>query len=178
MLSFVLALATAAGCAGDRPPASKASATPPAAASPAAAPPVRALVAPDAPPAPLAPLPDYAGDIRRVDATTSEITRGLIGRILAEPASFRGQARLVPSIKDGRKNGFKLYAIRERSVYALLGFEAGDTIHAINGFEMTTPDAIMDAYARIRDAGEWRVAMTRRGEPRTMVIRTVDAFAR
>jgi general secretion pathway protein C len=43
-------------------------------------------------------------------------------------------ARVVPAVKNGKPDGFKLYAIRPSSVYSKLGLTNGDTIQSINGF--------------------------------------------
>ncbi|MGZ3442306.1 MAG: type II secretion system protein GspC, partial [Polyangia bacterium] len=73
-------------------------------------------------------------------------------------------ARFVPSIKDGKPNGFKLYAIRPQSIFGRIGLQNGDTIKAINGSEMTTPDAALGLYTKLRNASHLSVQVERRGE--------------
>jgi type II secretory pathway component PulC len=77
-------------------------------------------------------------------------------------------ARFVPSIKDGKPNGFKLYAIRPQSIFGRIGLQNGDTIKAINGSEMTTPDAALGLYTKLRNASHLSVQVERRGETVTL----------
>ena len=77
-------------------------------------------------------------------------------------------ARIVPSIKNGKANGFKLYAIRPSSVYSKIGLMNGDTIHAVNGFDLTTPDKALEVYTKVRESNNLSVTVTRRGKPVTL----------
>jgi general secretion pathway protein C len=94
-----------------------------------------------------------------------EIDRSLVDKVLANPMSVASGARIVPSVKDGKANGFKLYAIRPNSVYAKLGLRNGDTLHAINGFDLTTPDKALEVYTKVKEASNLSVSVTRRGQP-------------
>ena len=58
-----------------------------------------------------------------------EIDRAVVDKVLANPTAVGRGARIVPSIKNGKPNGFKLYAIRPSSVYAKIGLMNGDTLH-------------------------------------------------
>ena len=74
----------------------------------------------------------------------------------------------MPSIKNGKPNGFKLYAIRPSSAFAKIGLQNGDTIHAINGFDLTSPDKALEVYTKVREANSISVSITRRGKPVNM----------
>lgn len=93
------------------------------------------------------------------------LDRALLDRILANPAALARSARVIPSIKDGKPNGFKLYGIRPGSFPAALGFRNGDTITAVNGMDLTTPDKALEIFAKLREARRLLVAVTRRGKP-------------
>lgn len=92
------------------------------------------------------------------------IKRTLIDKLLANTAMLASSARFVPSIKDGKPNGFKLYAIRPQSIFGRIGLQNGDTIKSINGSEMTTPDAALALYTKLRNASHLSVSVDRRGE--------------
>ncbi len=106
--------------------------------------------------------------VKKVDDTNYEIDESLREKVLANPMSVARGARIVPSVKNGKPNGFKLYAIRPSSVYAKIGFRNGDTVHAINGYELTTPDKALEVYTKLKDAGNLSVTVTRRGKPVTL----------
>ena len=76
--------------------------------------------------------------------------------------------RVVPSMKNGQPNGFKLYAVRPSSVYAKLGLTNGDTLQSINGFELTSADKALEVYTKLREATQLQVEITRRGKPMTL----------
>lgn len=105
--------------------------------------------------------------IKKIDDENYELDRGMVEKIIANPAAIRG-ARIVPSIKNGKPNGFKLYAIRPSSAFAKIGLQNGDTIHAINGYDLTTPDKALEVYTKVREANSISVSITRRGKPVTI----------
>lgn len=103
--------------------------------------------------------------VNKLSDTEFEIDKKVVDKILENPMSVARGARIVPSIKNGKANGFKLYAIRPSSVYAKIGLMNGDTIHSINGFELTSPDKALEVYTKVRSASSLAVNATRRGKP-------------
>jgi general secretion pathway protein C len=140
------------------------------------------LVGVTPPPTPVAstePSPTPTGDgdelqasidngIKKIDDTTYEIDKKLVDKVLANPMAVAKGARVVPAVKNGKPDGFKLYAIRPSSVYAKLGLTNGDTIQAINGFELTTADKALEVYTKLREATSLEMEVTRRGKPVTL----------
>jgi membrane-associated protease RseP (regulator of RpoE activity) len=98
------------------------------------------------------------------DGNRCEIARALLDRLLANTTVLATSARFVPSIKDGKPNGFKLYAIRPSSIFGKIGLQNGDTITAVNGLDMTTPDHALEAYTKLRNAKHLTISVERRGE--------------
>jgi general secretion pathway protein C len=140
------------------------------------------LVGVTPPPTPVAsatPTPTPSGDgddlqasidngIKKIDDSTYEIDKKLVDQVLANPMAVAKGARVVPAVKNGKPDGFKLYAIRPSSVYAKLGLTNGDTIQAINGFELTTADKALEVYTKLREATSLEMEVTRRGKPVTL----------
>ena len=102
--------------------------------------------------------------IRRVDSDSFEIDGALIAKVLAHPVAASRGARIVPSIKRGRPNGFKLYRVRRDSIYAKIGLKNGDTIHAVNGLELRSVEKALEIYAKVRNANWLSLTITRRGK--------------
>jgi general secretion pathway protein C len=73
-------------------------------------------------------------------------------------------------LKDGKPNGFKLYAIRPGSIFARLGLQNADLIKTINGLEISTPDKALEAYARLRNSPELSLALERHGQDVTLNV--------
>ena len=140
--------------------------------SPARPPPVAAPVA-VAEPAPTDESKDdlqasIDNGIKKIDDTNYEIDKSLVDKVLANPMAVAKGARVVPAVKNGKPDGFKLYAIRPSSVYSKLGLTNGDTLQSINGFELTTADKALEVYTKLREATSLEVEVTRRGKPITL----------
>jgi S1-C subfamily serine protease len=103
--------------------------------------------------------------IEKVDDTHYKVPSKFVDALLANPMGLARGARVVPAMRNGQPDGFKLYAIRPSSTYAKLGFNNGDTIHSINGFELTSADKALEVYTQLRDAKSLTFELTRRGKP-------------
>jgi general secretion pathway protein C len=135
------------------------------------APPAPAVAANVPPPAAPTGLNPELGDIDKGVTCTGNactVERALVEKMLANTTMLATAARFVPSIKDGKPNGFKLYAIRPNSIFGKIGLQNGDTIKGINGSEMTTPDAALGLYTKLRNASHLSVQVERRGETVTL----------
>jgi len=99
--------------------------------------------------------------IRKVGEGKYEVERSALNKVLANTTLLARSARIVPSVRDGQPNGFKLYAIRPGSLYSMLGMFNGDTINAINGNAITTPDKALEIYTKLRNASHLTISFTR-----------------
>lgn len=106
--------------------------------------------------------------IKKIDENNYEIDKALVDKVLANPMAVAKGARVVPAVKNGQPDGFKLYAIRPSSVYAKLGLTNGDTLQSINGFELTSADKALEVYTKLREATSLEVNVTRRGKQMTL----------
>jgi general secretion pathway protein C len=106
--------------------------------------------------------------VKKIDDSTFEVDRSLVNKVLANPTAVAKGARVVPSVKNGQPNGFKLYAIRPSSVYAKIGLMNGDTIHGVNGFDITSMDKALEVYTKVKENSSLSVSITRRGKPMTI----------
>ncbi len=111
---------------------------------------------------------DLEGRINKIDDATYQIDRSLLDEIQANPMAIARGARIVPAIKNGQPAGFKLYAIRPSSFYAAIGLRNGDTMTAINGIDLSSPDKALEVYQKVKTADSIVVSITRRGVPITI----------
>jgi type II secretory pathway component PulC len=102
--------------------------------------------------------------IRQTDRTHYRIPHAVIDKLFENPMAFARQVRIVPAIRNGKPDGFKLYAIRPDSFFAALGFANGDTVETINGNALTSADRALDVYTKLRDAKTFDVTLLRRGK--------------
>jgi len=108
--------------------------------------------------------------IKKIDDFTYEIPRSTIDAALGNPGAIARGARVVPSVKLGQPNGFKIYAVRPGSLYAALGILNGDTIQAINGHALDSASSALDAYDKLKGADSLRIELERRGRPEALKI--------
>ena len=106
--------------------------------------------------------------IKKIDDSNYEIDKSLVEKVLLNPMAVAKGARVVPSMTNGKPDGFKLYAIRPTSAFAKLGLSNGDTLQSINGFELTSADKALEVYTKLREATSLEVEVTRRGKPVTL----------
>jgi general secretion pathway protein C len=125
---------------------------------------------PPAQPTPALADAELDAGIKVIDATHRTITRALLERVMAEPMELAKSARIVPSQRNGKPNGVKLYAIRPKGILARLGFLNSDTLLRINGRDLSAPEKALEIYAALRDANELAIEMERAGKPLTLTV--------
>jgi general secretion pathway protein C len=106
---------------------------------------------------------EIARGIEQVSATEFNIQRPLVDRVLENQAELMRSARIVPHEEGGRIVGVKMFGIRPTSLLGRLGMQNGDVLHSINGYDMTSPDRALEAYARLRSSDRLTVSISRRG---------------
>jgi general secretion pathway protein C len=99
------------------------------------------------------------------------MTRAFLDKALEDQAELMHTARFVPEMRDGRIIGVKMFGVREGSTLAQLGMRSGDTLLRISGYDMSSPDKALEAYATLRTRSELDVEILRGGQ--WMVVRYV-----
>jgi general secretion pathway protein C len=89
--------------------------------------------------------------------------------ILASPERHLRDARIVPSVIDGRLVGYRLFAILPGTPFAELGLQNGDTIRAIDDHPLTPPDEAA-ALVALASADRFTLHLTRQGQPHTLEV--------
>lgn len=108
--------------------------------------------------------------IEKVDDTHVKLPKATVDTLLADPTTYSKGARVVPAIKNGQPSGLKLYAIRPNSLYARLGLMNGDTIAAVNGHDVSSPDKALEVYTKVKSETELKLDVMRRGQPVQLTI--------
>ena len=107
--------------------------------------------------------PAIARGIQKVSATEFNIDRGVVDKILENQADLMRQARIVPESENGKMMGIRLFGVRPETLLGVLGLQNGDRLQTINGFDMTSPEKALEAYARLRTADHLTVQVNRGG---------------
>jgi general secretion pathway protein C len=130
--------------------------------APAAAPQPSASVANSGGAAPVG--SDITKGIQKVGANEFNVDRGVVDKILENQAELMRQARIVPEQENGKVVGIRLFGVRPETLLGTLGMENGDRLEKINGFDMTSPEKALEAYARLRTSDHLTVSVNRRGQ--------------
>jgi general secretion pathway protein C len=115
--------------------------------------------------------PDIAAKIQKISDTEFHVDRSVVDKILENQADLMRSARIVPEQKDGKVLGVRLFGIRPDTLLGTLGLQNGDRLETINGFNMASPEKALEAYARLRTAGNLNVKVTRKGAPMSIDYR-------
>ena len=126
---------------------------------------------PAAPAPPPPPTPMVHGDdepqtsevtgVTKMSGTDYRVERAEVDKALANLNEVATQARIVPSFKNGRANGFKMFAIKRASIYDKIGLQNGDVIQKINGYEMNSPERALEIYSKLSNATSLSIELSR-----------------
>ena len=106
---------------------------------------------------------DIAKHVVKTGPNEFQIDRPTVDRILESQAELM-KARIVPDKVGDRVVGMKVFGIKPGSVLSLIGIENGDRLETLNGYEMSNPQSMLEAYARLRGADHLSVHLTRGGK--------------
>jgi hypothetical protein len=91
------------------------------------------------------------------------VDRSILEKALEDGADLHRSTRVVPEQEGGKVTGVRVYGVRPDTLLGTLGFVDGDSIQAVNGFDVTVPERALEAYARLRTSSELWVRLKRRG---------------
>jgi general secretion pathway protein C len=115
---------------------------------------------------------DIASHFRRRGDHEVEVDRATVEALLANPGELM-KTRVVPEKEGSRVVGVRLFGVRPESPLAAIGLQNGDRISNVNGFEMSDPARMLEAYAKLAKADALSISVVRAGKPVTL-----DLFVR
>jgi hypothetical protein len=113
-------------------------------------------------------LDQPARGVFQITPTEYALERSFVDRALEEGSERMRLTRIVPEQHDGKVVGVSVFGISPDSLLGMLGLENGDTLQTINGYDISTPEIALEAYARLRTATELTVRLKRHGAPVTL----------
>lgn len=124
------------------------------------------------PPPGAAPLwPELANSIRRVSDSESDVDRTLVERFVERPHELLQKVRILHQKTEYDLAIIRLFGIAPNTLLSELGFQNGDALLSVNGFNASALVEALRAYARLRTADDVTVRITRRGEPLSLHLR-------
>jgi general secretion pathway protein C len=93
-------------------------------------------------------------------------------RALSSALDNAGQAmtdaRLLPSVKEGKVEGFRVSEVKPGGIFAMVGIGNGDTILRINDFSIDSPGKAMQSLMSLKGQSRIKVDLVREGKPTTL----------
>ena len=107
--------------------------------------------------------------VEKVSDTKFLVDASVLEDALGNVETLAGQIRVVPH-KDasGNIDGYRLSAIRKKSLFDKLGIKNGDVVHAVNGTPLTSTEGALATYQTLKNERAFNFEITRRNEKRTM----------
>ena len=112
-----------------------------------------------------------AGDerIRRTAENAYVVDRRALAGAVDNMSGLLTQLRAVAEVRDGRPAGFRLFQIRDDSLFARLGLHDGDVVQRVNGSPIADPAALLAFLQRLQTEPRVALDIVRRDAPRTLV---------
>lgn len=76
-------------------------------------------------------------------------------------------ARLLPSQKDGKVEGFRASEVKPNGVFAMIGIKNGDVLLRLNDFPIDSPDKALQSFIALKGQNRLKLDMIRDGRPVT-----------
>ena len=106
--------------------------------------------------------------IRRASAGVFVVDRERLEETIQNPQQLMTDARLQPVFRDGKQNGFVLKEVRRGGLYSKLGLRNRDVLLRINEYNITDPEAALQAFNALRGADRIVLDILRDGKRKTL----------
>jgi general secretion pathway protein C len=107
--------------------------------------------------------------IRRTGADAFIVDRRELAGAVDNMSGLMTQLRAVAEVADGRPAGFRLFQIKEDSIFRRLGLQDGDVVQRVNGTTLDDPTSLLAFLGRLRNEPRVALDIVRAGTARTLV---------
>lgn len=109
-----------------------------------------------------------SGGIRMVAEGQYEIDRAELDAALDNMNQLITQVRAVPHFQGGQSTGFRLFAIRQNSIFDRIGLRNGDIIKRINGTDVSDASRALGLFQNLRNVRQVEVDLVRNKEEKRL----------
>ena len=95
------------------------------------------------------------------------IDQRALNAALDNPAQAMSDARLLPSQKDGKVEGFRISEVKANGVFAMMGMKNGDILLRLNEFPVDSPDKALQSFIALKGQSRLKLDLIRDGQPAT-----------
>lgn len=76
-------------------------------------------------------------------------------------------ARLLPSVKDGKVEGFRVSEVKPAGIFGMVGIKNGDVLLRINDLPVDSPERAIQSLASLKGQSRIKLDLVRDGQPAT-----------
>lgn len=115
-------------------------------------------------------VPAAGGDLKVEQTGDGEYTidRAEVDSALDNMSQLFTQVRAVPHFQGGKSTGFRLFAIRQGSLFDKIGLRNGDIIQSVNGNDISDPSRAMGLFQELRNESHITAKIIRNKEERDL----------
>jgi general secretion pathway protein C len=95
------------------------------------------------------------------------IDQRALNQTLDNPAKAMTDARLLPSQKDGKVEGFRASEVKPNGLFAMIGIKNGDVLLRLNDFPMDSPDKALQSFIALKGQTRLKLDLIRDGQSAT-----------
>lgn len=129
------------------------------------------LLTPMSPPSAAAPAQQPAGSpatgVASAGAGNYVVDQRALNAALDNIGQAMTDARLLPSQKDGKVEGFRATEVKPAGVFAMIGIKNGDVLLRLNDFPIDSPDKALQSFIGLKGQNRLKLDMIRDGRPVT-----------
>lgn len=103
----------------------------------------------------------------QVGAGTFVVDQRVLNAALDNIGQAMTDARLLPSLKDGKVEGFKVSEVKPAGVFGMVGVKNGDVLLRMNDFPIDSPEKAIQSFVSLKGQSKIRLDLIRDGQPTT-----------
>ncbi|MBR56443.1 MAG: hypothetical protein CMH54_00125 [Myxococcales bacterium] len=111
---------------------------------------------------------NWSKGVKKVGPWEYRLDRSMLDEELEDMAGLSSGAKIVPNMRGGKYQGFRLAAVRPNSIYKAIGLQTGDQLKRINGDDIDSPTKALQLFEKLRSANSIAIDVIRGGAPRTI----------
>jgi general secretion pathway protein C len=105
--------------------------------------------------------------VAQVGAGSFVIDQKALNATLDNIGQAMTDARLLPSMKDNKVEGFRISEVKPAGVFGMIGIKNGDVLLRLNDFAIDSPEKAIQSMASLKGQTRLKLDLIRDGQPAT-----------
>jgi general secretion pathway protein C len=114
------------------------------------------------------PLPPPSGLASQVGSGSYVIDQRALNASLDNIGQAMTDARLLPSVKDGKVEGFRASEVKPQGIFGTVGIKNGDILLRVNDFAIDSPEKAIQSFASLKGQSRIKLDLVRDGQPTSL----------